>query len=78
VVIAQGQQCAIDCKLQLSVYCVLQVSDMRLPTGKEADGVTFAATGVPFNLSAVPALEAADGIEELSLSEAVLHQVWWT
>ena len=53
-------------------------SHMRLPAGKEADGLTFAAIGVPFSLSAVPALEAADGIEELSLSEAVLHQVWWT
>ncbi len=47
-----------------------------LPAGKEADGLTFAATGVPFSLSVVSALEAADGIEELSLSEAVLHQVW--
>ncbi|DBA78596.1 TPA: hypothetical protein ACH3X1_008526 [Trebouxia sp. C0004] len=31
--------------------------------------------GVPFSLSAVPALQASDGIEELSLSEAVLHQM---
>ncbi len=53
----------------------MQISHVRLPAEKEADGVTFAATGVPFSLSAVPALEAADGIEELSLSEAVLDQV---
>ena len=50
------------------------MSHVRLPAEKEA-GLTLAATGVPFSLSAVPALEAADGIEELSLSEAVLHQV---
>ncbi|KAA6418839.1 MAG: hypothetical protein FRX49_11196 [Trebouxia sp. A1-2] len=33
------------------------------------------SVGVPFSLATVPALEAADGIDKLIVSEAVLHQV---
>lgn len=36
----------------------------------------LAAPGVPFSLSAVPALEAVAGVEELSLPDTLLQQVY--